>query len=80
VRALPAGEDGSAVREGSAGQRLAEAFTVEEFEDKERPRIVLAHVVNGEDIRMAERSHSARFLLEATQAFGVGCKRWGARP
>jgi hypothetical protein len=46
-------------------------MSFEKFRDEVGRAVVLADVVDGEDVWMIQRSDGAGFLLEATQAIGV---------
>ena len=61
--------------DGTAIQDLAEAFPFEEFGDQKRSAVMLADVVEGEDVRMAQSGDGPGFLLEPAEALRIGGKR-----
>jgi hypothetical protein len=61
--------------DGTASQDLAEAFPFEEFGDQKRSAVMLADVVEGEDVRMAQSGDGPGFLLEPAEALRIGGKR-----
>ena len=72
VRGLDAVVDGLAMRERAAGEDGAQAFAFEQFADHVGRAVVLAEVVDAENVGMIERGDGAGFLLEAAQAVGIG--------
>jgi hypothetical protein len=52
-------------------EELPKRPAVEQLRHHERHRVVGADVVDGEDVRMVERSDRARLLLEPPQALGI---------
>jgi len=72
--------------DGTAIQDLAEAFPFEEFGDQKRSAVMLADVVEGEDVRMAQSGDGPGFLLGPAEALRIGGKRrredldWTSRP
>ncbi len=62
--------DGFALRHQAAIEQGAEAFSLEQFGHDEGRAFLLADVMNGEDVRVIERGHGARLLLEATETVG----------
>ena len=87
--AKPAGElhrvldrlaDGSrAVASGAAlvaGRKpFAQRLALEQLRDDERRAVVLADVVDGQNVRMVQRGGGARLLLEASQTLGIPGER-----
>ena len=63
-------------RQLTVDERSPQRLTVEQLGDDVRP-IGGADFVNGEDVRMIQRGDRAGFLLEATEAIGVGGERRG---
>jgi hypothetical protein len=63
------------VGDGTASQELAEAFPFEEFGDQKRSAVMLADVVEGEDVRMAQSGDGPGFLLEPAEALRIGGDR-----
>jgi len=63
--------------DGTAIQDLAEAFPFEEFGDQKRSAVMLADVVEGEDVRMAQSGDGPGFLLEPAEALRIGGKDVG---
>ena len=72
MRGLDGVIDGFAMRKGAARQNCAQGLAFEQFGHHERRAVVLADVVNAENIGMIERGDGTRFLLEAPQAIGIG--------
>ena len=62
-------------RERRAGEQRAERRAFEQFVDDVRRTIVLARVVNDDDVRMVQRPRGASFLLETTEPIRIGRKR-----
>lgn len=54
---------------------LAQRFAFQQFRDHIRRPGVGAHIMDGKNVRMVERTGGLRLLLETPQAFGVGGKR-----
>ena len=54
-----------------------QAVTVEQLGHDERPALVLADVVDGQDVRMIERSRGSRLMLETSQTVGIATHRVG---
>ena len=59
------------------GNRGVQSVTLEEFGDDEWLAVVFADVVDGQDIRMVERSRGSRLVFEPAQAVGVAAHRIG---
>ena len=57
-------------RQGAGGEDLAERAALEELGDEVGSALVLAHVEDGEDVRVVERAGEASLLLEAVEALG----------
>jgi len=61
--------------DGTASQDLAEAFPFEEFGGQKRSAVMLANVVEDQDVRMAQSGDGPGFLLEPAEALRIGGKR-----
>jgi len=59
---------------GTASQDLVD-FLFEEFGDQKRNAVMLADVVEGKDLRMAQSGDGPGFLLEPAEALRIGGKR-----
>ena len=53
-------------------EHVAQRLAMQDFADDVRRALVRADVVDREDVGVIQRRRGARFLLEATQAVGVG--------
>src|SRR5947199_9105708 len=61
----------------NAHQTLPQRFAFDQFTRNVVGRVILADLVNRQDIWMIERDYGARFLLKALQALGVAGKARG---
>lgn len=77
VRDLRATLDGFALRHRATFQHRPQAFAFEQFGDEIRRAILLADVIDAENVGMIERGDGTRFLLEAAQAVGITGERRG---
>ena len=63
-----------AQRQRPARQPLAKRFALDELRDQEPRAVVIADLVNGQDVRMIERRRGARFVQETAQPLGVAAE------
>ena len=59
-------------RHGPAVQRLPQRLPLEQLRDGVVHAVVIAEIVNGEDVRMGERGDRTRLALESRDPFGIG--------
>ncbi len=59
-------------RERSGREQIAERLALHELHRDVGQRIGAADLVDGDDVRMVEGRHRARFFLEASDAIGLG--------
>ena len=67
--------DRPARRQRAAPQRLAQGFALEQLRDDVRRLALDVHVVDRDDVGMAERRGGPRLLLEAAEPIGPGGDR-----
>ena len=72
--------DGLAHRQRARAEPIAQRLALEQLRDDVRRAVLLADVVDGEDVRMIERGGRLRLLLEAAEAIGVRGEGRGAAP
>src|SRR5262249_27854079 len=60
-----------------ARQMIAQCVAFDQFAGYVMNRVILAYLINGQNIWMIESNHGARFLLKALQTLGVGSKLQG---
>ena len=55
---------------GPRATRCAQRLAVDEFRDQEPRAVVIADLVDGQDVRVIERRRGARFVQETAQRSG----------
>jgi hypothetical protein len=59
-------------RHGACAKQLSQRRSAEQLGDQERLPVLLAHVVDGDDVRMRESAHRERLLAKAGERVGRG--------
>ena len=72
MRHLARDVDGLADRQRACLQAVAQRLALEQLRDDVRSPVLVADVVDGEDVRVVERRGGLRLLREASQAVGIG--------